>query len=44
VADFFFFHAGSFSWYVFNPADVGIVVGGALLLYESYRGKAATGH
>lgn len=35
VADFFYFHAGSFSWYVFNLADVAIVVGVALLLYES---------
>jgi signal peptidase II len=44
VADFFHFHAGQFSWYVFNPADVGIVVGGALLLYESYEGRPRAGH
>ena len=35
VADFFHFHIGTFSWYVFNLADVGIVAGVALLLYES---------
>jgi|SRR5271165_7586456 len=33
VADFFAFHVGSFHWYIFNVADVAIVVGvGALLL------------
>lgn len=36
VADFFYFHVGSFSWYVFNLADVGIVAGVALLLYDSF--------
>lgn len=36
VADFFFFHLGSFSWYVFNLADCGIVVGVALLLYDGW--------
>ncbi len=35
VADFFHFHIGTFSWYVFNLADVGIVAGVGLLLYES---------
>lgn len=35
VADFFHFHVGSFSWYVFNLADVAIVAGVAGLLYES---------
>lgn len=35
VADFFHFHWGSFSWYIFNLADVAIVAGVALLLYES---------
>ena len=35
VADFFYFHVGSFSWYVFNLADVAIVAGAGLLLYES---------
>lgn len=36
VADFFHFHVGAFSWYVFNVADVAIVAGVALLLYESF--------
>lgn len=36
VADFFHFYVGSFSWYVFNLADVAIVVGVGLLLYESF--------
>ena len=48
VADFFHFHYQSFSWYVFNLADVAIVAGVVLLLYESLfmgetrdrRGKA----
>lgn len=34
VADFYHFHLGSFSWYVFNLADVAIVAGVALLLYD----------
>jgi signal peptidase II len=48
VADFFHLHMGQFSWYVFNIADIAIVAGVALLLYESVfdgstenrRGKA----
>jgi signal peptidase II len=48
VADFFHFHYQGFSWYVFNLADVAIVAGVALLLYETLfvteasarRGKA----
>lgn len=36
VADFFHFHVGQFSWYVFNIADVAIVAGVAGLLYESF--------
>jgi signal peptidase II len=35
VADFFHFHVGDLSWYVFNLADVAIVGGVALLLLES---------
>jgi len=35
VADFFSFHIGSFDWYIFNLADVAIVAGVALLVYES---------
>lgn len=35
VADFFHFHYQYFSWYVFNMADVAIVAGVALLMYEA---------
>jgi signal peptidase II len=35
VADFFYFHVGSFHWYVFNLADCAIVLGVALLLCDS---------
>ncbi len=35
VADFYYFHVGSFHWYVFNLADVAIVAGVALLLGDS---------
>lgn len=35
VADFFHFHYQLFSWYVFNLADVAIVAGVVVLLYES---------
>ncbi len=38
VADFYFFHVGDFRWYVFNLADVAIVVGVALLLLDALRG------
>lgn len=41
VADFFHFHAGGFSWYVFNIADVAIVAGVGLLLYESALDRGA---
>ena len=34
VADFFSLHAFGFYWYVFNIADVAIVAGVAVLLYE----------
>lgn len=48
VADFFLFHYQGFSWYVFNVADIAIVAGVALLMYDSIvigdrdnrRGKA----
>jgi signal peptidase II len=40
VADFVFFHVatpwGMFRWYVFNLADVAIVAGVLVLLYESF--------
>ena len=43
VADFFHFHTpfslGPLSNYVFNIADVGIVAGAALLLYEAFLVK-----
>jgi signal peptidase II len=35
VADFFLLHWGNWNWYIFNPADVAIVAGVGLLLYES---------
>lgn len=37
VADFFSMHAFGYYWYVFNIADVAIVVGVAGLLYDSFR-------
>jgi signal peptidase II len=43
VADFFHFHVGQFSWYVFNIADVAIVAGVAGLLYESFFRRDAPG-
>lgn len=36
VADFYYFHVGSFHWYVFNLADVAIVLGVAMLLFDSF--------
>jgi signal peptidase II len=42
VADFFHVFVGDFSWYVFNLADVAIVAGVGLLLYESFL--ASPGH
>lgn len=36
VADFYYFHLGWFHWYVFNLADVAIVLGVVLLLFESF--------
>jgi signal peptidase II len=45
VADFVLFHIDTagwrFHWYVFNLADVAIVAGVALLLYESFVGENA---
>ena len=35
VADYFSFHVGSFEWYIFNIADVAIVVGVVGLIYEA---------
>lgn len=39
VADFYHFHIGNFSWYVFNLADVAITFGVILLIYESLFGE-----
>lgn len=39
VADFVSLHAFGFYWYVFNIADVAIVAGVALLLYDSVMGS-----
>jgi signal peptidase II len=39
VADFFSFHVASFYWYIFNLADVAIVVGVAGLLLDSLTGS-----
>ena len=39
VADFFSFHVASFYWYIFNLADVAIVVGVAGLLFDSLTGS-----
>lgn len=36
VADFFLLHAFGYSWYIFNIADVAIVAGVGVLLYESW--------
>ncbi|GAA0778865.1 signal peptidase II [Roseibium denhamense] len=36
VVDFVHFHVGTFSWYVFNLADVWIVAGVIGLLYDSF--------
>ncbi len=35
VADFYYFHVGPLHWYVFNLADVAIVAGVAMLLFDS---------
>lgn len=37
VADFFLLHAGGYSWYIFNIADVAIVAGVAGLLYDQWQ-------
>jgi len=36
VADFFHLYYGDFSWYVFNIADVAIVAGVIVLMYDSW--------
>ncbi len=43
VVDFLDFHLSGFHWPAFNIADCGIVIGVALLLYDSFcGGKAST--
>jgi signal peptidase II len=41
VADFYYFHIERFSWYIFNLADVAIVLGVGFLLLESLLGGRA---
>ncbi|ACB94650.1 signal peptidase II [Beijerinckia indica] len=41
VADFYYFHIGSFSWYVFNLADAAIVAGVALLILDAFTSEEA---
>lgn len=43
VIDFYHFHVGNFSWYVFNLADVAITVGVICLLWDMLRGESAPG-
>jgi signal peptidase II len=42
VADFFLLHWGTWEWYIFNPADMAIVAGVTLLLYESIGERKGT--
>jgi signal peptidase II len=39
VADFVHFYWDTFSWYIFNVADIAIVAGVALLLYDALLGR-----
>lgn len=41
VFDFVSLHAFGFNWYVFNVADVAVVVGVAVLLYDAFFGRAS---
>lgn len=41
VADFVHLHWGSWSWYVFNVADIAIVAGVVLLVYDGLWSKPA---
>lgn len=40
VADFVHLHWGTWSWYVFNVADIAIVAGVALLVYDGLQSKS----
>ncbi len=42
VADFFHFHAFGYSWYVFNVADAGIVLGVGVILIDALFGGRAS--
>jgi signal peptidase II len=44
VADFFLLHIGDLNWYVFNIADIAIVAGVALLLYDVMLNKEPRTH
>ncbi|MCA0432889.1 MAG: signal peptidase II [Proteobacteria bacterium] len=39
VADFVHFHWGSFNWYIFNVADIAIVAGVLLMVYDGFFEK-----
>ena len=41
VFDFVSLYALGYRWYVFNLADVAVVVGVALLLYDAFSGRAS---
>jgi signal peptidase II len=41
VADFVHLHWGTFSWYIFNVADIAIVAGVILLVYDGLWPKPA---
>jgi signal peptidase II len=42
VADFVWFHYATFSWYIFNGADIAIVIGVFVLIYEAFFLRAAS--
>jgi signal peptidase II len=42
VADFVHLHWGTWSWYIFNVADIAIVAGVVVLLYDAVLGSAKT--
>ncbi|MDQ0505501.1 signal peptidase II [Xanthobacter agilis] len=41
VFDFISLHAGGYRWYVFNVADIAVVGGVGLLLYDAFFGRAS---
>jgi signal peptidase II len=41
VVDFLHFHYGDWSWYIFNVADIAIVAGVAVLVYDSFTPEDA---